>query len=102
MTAENEIILSTIPGSSDAERLLLVLCQAANEPSHLELRQQSFAAGLGWFNQSTVSIEPNQVAGLRMAFGSGQNANNAATLPKAFRRMSPTAWQPRLVHADSA
>ena len=36
----------------------------------MELRQQSFSAGLGWFTQSTVQLEPGQVAALRNALGS--------------------------------
>ncbi|MEQ8788068.1 MAG: hypothetical protein RIC55_17300 [Pirellulaceae bacterium] len=39
--------------------------------SHLELRQQSYAESLGWYTQSSVKIEPQQVAELRNSLGIG-------------------------------
>jgi hypothetical protein len=98
----NETILATLPGSSDAERLLMVLCSATESTaSHVELRQQSFAPGLGWFNQATIALEPAQVSALRLALGTG-NAARSNSLPQSFRRVEPTTWQPKVVHADSA
>jgi len=96
-----EIILSTIDGSSDQDRLLLVLCSKP-EGSHVELRQQSFGDGIGWFTQSTIRLEANQVAELRSALGTGNSQKPAVRLPKPFRRAEQPAWQPRVVHADSA
>lgn len=95
-----EIILSTIPGATETERLLLVLCTQPHLPSRIELRQQSYGDGIGWFNQSTIALEPSQVAELRAALGTG--GPGPSQLPKPFRRAEQPAWQPRVVHADSA
>ena len=94
-----EIVLSTISGATDQERLLVVLCTRSGE-SRLELRQQSFADGIGWFTQSTVALEPGQVAELRTALGSGGN-RGPSPLPKSFRRAKQPAWKPRVVHSDA-
>jgi hypothetical protein len=105
MTPTSETILATLPGSSDSERLLLVLVPCPQGGTQLELRQQSFAAGLGWFNQSTVTLEAGQVALLRQALGSraGTVRNEGCrSLPSEFHRVAASTWQPRVVHADSA
>ncbi len=98
----SEVVLSTISGTSEHERLLVVLCNRAGEVSCLELRQQSFGDGIGWFTQSTVALEPSQVAELRTALGTGGSNRGPSPLPKSFRRADQPAWQPRVVHADSA
>jgi hypothetical protein len=100
MTPPTEIVLATIP-ASDQERLLLVMVADPAGASHLELQQQSFSPGIGWYTQSRVHIAPHQVAALRNSLGNvgrGQNAPVAA----ACRRLAPTSWEPRVVRADSA
>lgn len=98
MNLAHDVVLSTIAGATDKERLLVVLCTRSGE-SRLELRQQSFGDGIGWFTQSTVALEPNQVAELRTALGTGGN-RGPSPLPKSFRRAEQPVWQPRVVHAD--
>jgi hypothetical protein len=98
MNLPHEIVLSTIGGATDKDRLLVVLCNQSGE-SRLELRQQSFGDGIGWFTQSTVALEPSQVAELRSALGTGGN-RGPSPLPKSFRRAEQPAWQPRVVRAD--
>ena len=98
MNSLQEIVLSTISGNSETERLLVVLCNQAGD-SRLELRQQSFGEGIGWFTQSTVVLEPAQVAELRTALGTGAS-RGPSPLPKSFRRAEQPAWQPRVVHSD--
>lgn len=98
MNLTHEVVLSSIAGATDKERLLVVLCNRSGE-SRLELRQQSFGDGIGWFTQSTVALEPGQVAELRTALGTGGN-RGPSPLPKSFRRAEQPAWQPRVVHAD--
>jgi hypothetical protein len=102
MNLPNETVLSTLPGSKETERVQLVLCNKPNEIACIELRQQSFAPGLGWFNQSTVTLEPSQVAALRLSLGSGSSKESTGSLPSAFRRVTSPTWQPRVVRADSA
>jgi hypothetical protein len=102
MSQRSETLLTAIP-SSDVERLIVVLVQATDGRSHMELRQQSFSKGIGWFTQSTVQLEPGQVAALRNALGaSSAGKRSAASLPREFSTISPPTWQPRVVHADSA
>jgi hypothetical protein len=102
MKTSSETILSAIPAQSDKERLLVVLVQSPEEGSRLELRQQSFGDGVGWFTQSTVQMEPGQVALLKNSLGSAAAGSTAARLPRSFNRVNSANWQPRLVQADSA
>lgn len=96
-----ETVLSTLPAASESERLQLVLIQSPEAGSRVELRQQSFSKGIGWFTQSTVVMEPGQVAALRNALGL-TGGRTAKRLPREFSTVTPAAWQPRVVHADSA
>jgi hypothetical protein len=70
-----ETVLSSLPASSDTERLLLVLVQSPDAGNRVELRQQSFSKSIGWFTQSTVQLEPGQVA-----------ASKRAVCPASFRQ----------------
>lgn len=96
-----ETILSAIPALSDRDRLIVVLVQSA-EGSRLELRQQSFGEGVGWFTQSTVQMEPGQVAQLRNSLGQAAAGASMTRLPRNIGQQKSPAWQPRLVQADSA
>jgi hypothetical protein len=96
-----ETVLSSIP-ASDVERLLVVLVQSTEHGSRMELRQQSFSKGIGWFTQSTVQLEPGQVAALRNALGTSGGQRAVHRLPREFSTIAPAAWQPKVVHADSA
>ena len=102
MTHTTETVLSTLPSSNESERLLVVLVQTPGEGSHMELRQQSYSKSLGWFTQSSIHLEPSQVAGLKNSLGAPSAARPATRLPREFSRVAPAAWQPRVVHADSA
>ena len=96
-----ETVLTTLPSASETERLLLVLVQSADAGSRIELRQQSFSNSIGWFTQSTVHMEPGQVAALRSALCM-TTGKSTSRLPREFSTVTPAAWQPRVVHADSA
>ena len=62
-------ILAVIPGSNDAERLLVVLVQPRSGPSQVSLRQQTWAEKIGWYDQKCIDLEPDQVRQLRGVFG---------------------------------
>ena len=101
-----ETLVTTIP-SSDSERIAIFLVKAVDGASRMELRQQSFSTSVGWFTQSTVHLEPGQVAALRNALGTttaprSSVSRTTSRLPREFSTISPPAWQPRVVHADSA
>jgi hypothetical protein len=101
MSVPSETILTQIP-ASEVERLLVVLVQSPEHGSRMELRQQSFSKGIGWFTQSTVQLEPGQVAALRNALGSTGGSRPATRLPREFSTIAPPTWHPKVVHADSA
>lgn len=101
MSHRTETVLSSIP-ASDVERLQVVLVQGTDSGSHMELRQQSFSKGIGWFTQSRVKLEPSQVAALRNSLGTGSSGARSARLPREFGTLAPSTWQPKVVHADSA
>ena len=100
MSHASETVLTTIP-ASETERLLVVLVQSPQIGSRMELRQQSFSKGIGWFTQSTVHLEPQQVATLRNALGSATQCSTNR-LPREFSKITPPSWQPRVVHAETA
>jgi hypothetical protein len=95
-----ENTLATLPGSVENERVLIVLVQSA-AGSQMELRQQSFGDGIGWFTQSSVTLEPAQVAGLKNALGA-PSRGVATHLPRQFGKLAGATWQPKVVAADSA
>jgi hypothetical protein len=65
----SEVVLTTLPGSSDSEQVAVVLCQHEGS-SHISLRHQTYGGeGLGWYTQHSVDLEPEQVAALRLALG---------------------------------
>ncbi|MBW3597919.1 MAG: hypothetical protein KY475_11670 [Planctomycetes bacterium] len=104
-----EVTLAVLPGDRDDEQVEIVLCQAhgegsqaPGEGSYVELRQQTWGEGIGWFTQSRVKMAPQQVADLRAALGAGSHRPGCRELPRAFSRTTPGAFTPRVVHADSA
>jgi len=67
-------VLATIPGSTDDERLLLVLHRYPERGVRLELCQQTWGEGIGWFTQKNIELSPQQASALRSALGSGPPA----------------------------
>ena len=65
---QNETILNVFPAEDDLHRLVIAVQQEEGcGSSRLVLRQESYADDVGWFVQSCVAVEPEQVAGLKMA-----------------------------------
>ncbi|ADB16297.1 hypothetical protein Psta_1622 [Pirellula staleyi DSM 6068] len=105
VTLGSEVVLATLPAADAAGRMLVVLVQTGDGSSCVQLRQQSWAGDvLGWFTQSSVTLEPQQVAALRNSLGStaGGHDRPATKLPKKFSRLEPSNWQPRIVCAEGA
>ena len=103
MTHPVETTLTSLPASAENERILVVLVQNTSEGSQIEMRQQSFGEGIGWFTQSTIRMEPGQVATLKNALGRASTGPvSSPRLPREFSKVAPATWQPRLVRADSA
>ena len=88
-----DTVLANLAGSHERDRALVVLCGQGGE-THIELRQQSWGEGVGWYTQSTVALEPAQIAGLRSALGAGSTSRPASTPASQF--------VPRVVRFESA
>jgi hypothetical protein len=71
MPTAGPVVLSTIDGIVPTERLALVLMPLAEGGTRLELRQQSWSETVGWYTQSSVAIDSEQVADLRNSLGLG-------------------------------
>ena len=68
---QNETILNVLPEADDLQRLVIAVQQEEGcVSSRLVLRQETYSDDVGWFVQSCVAIEPEQVAGLKMALSS--------------------------------
>lgn len=97
MNHRQEVVLAVLEGTLPRERTLLVHRHVADGNSLIELRQQSWGDGVGWFTQSSVQLEPDQVAQLRSALGTPK-AMPPRERPAGIER----SFVPRLVTADSA
>ena len=94
-----EIVLATLPGSNSGERVLMVLKNRVGEESRVEMRQQTWCEQIGWYTQSSIGMEPQQVAALRNALGQTATVSSG---PRHFSRLRKPGFEPRVVHADSA
>jgi len=99
-SAKTEIVLSTLPGTCERERVCVVLVQSPTAGSYMEFRQQSFGDGVGWFTQNSVSLEPHQVAEMRSVLGTS-GASASAALPRRFNQ-ADTRPRFNVVHAETA
>ncbi|MEL6109673.1 MAG: hypothetical protein AAFU85_26995 [Planctomycetota bacterium] len=63
-------ILNVFPGLDDGNRLVLAHESDANGVAQLVLRQETRSEHVGWFVQSRIVIEPEQVAALKMTLTS--------------------------------
>ncbi|WP_146518520.1 hypothetical protein [Stieleria varia] len=92
---QSETILNVFPGASDTNRLALVQTETICGLRHLVLRQESYSPDVGWFTQSCVVIEPEQVAALKMTLSPQQLGANGqgmkASVARPSRPQSSTA-----------
>jgi hypothetical protein len=63
-----QTVLATLPGSGPNERLLVALAQRGGRLM-IELREQHYAEGIGWFDQRTMALEPRQFRQLQAVLG---------------------------------
>ena len=92
-----EKIVNVFPSDDSMQRLVVAIEQEGDAESRLVLRQESFSEDVGWFVQSRVAIEPEQVAGLKMCL-TGQvmrQIPSSATAKTAQNR-------PRILRFDRA
>src|SRR5215211_7064521 len=62
-------VLATLAGSAPYQRLLVALEQRGDGRLAIELREQHYAEGIGWFDQRTMSLDPRQFRQLQAALG---------------------------------
>lgn len=76
---QNETILNVFPTADERHRLVIAVqqcpvarpgCDCIAGSSKLVLRQETFSPDVGWFVQSCVAVEPEQLPGLKMALTS--------------------------------
>ena len=80
--------LAILPGARPEQRLAVLLGQQPGGDLTFELREQHYAAGIGWFDQRTLVLDPAQVRGLRQALGAGTPA--AEVVERAAREVPAT------------
>ena len=73
-----EVNLATIDGQVVNERLQVVLC-TGDASSRVELRQQSWGDGIGWFTQSSISLQSDQVGQLKSVLGATKTPRRDVT-----------------------
>src|SRR5262245_41534587 len=62
-------ILTVLPGPGPHERVEVSLAPGRDGRLMIDLRQQHYAEGIGWFDQRTMSLEPAQFKQLQAALG---------------------------------
>ena len=90
-----ELILSTLPGDREDQRVAVVLRQEAGQ-SVVRLCQQTFSEAVGWFTQSSVDLAPDQVAGLKNSLGSTEAAHMTGRI-RPVSRISGSSGQARIL-----
>jgi hypothetical protein len=92
-------VLATLAGSAPYQRLLVALEQRDDGRLAIDLREQHYAEGIGWFDQRTLSLEPRQFRQLQAALGLSAarldeaEAEGPATIPfPGPRTFEP--WRP--------
>lgn len=73
MVSHQDVVLAHLGGGSPDQRVELALLTNA-EGSNVVLRQQSWAAGIGWFTQTSIVLTSSQVKQLQSVLGRNQCA----------------------------
>jgi hypothetical protein len=69
---QNERILDVFPSAADGHRLVIAVAKQVGQNDRFVLRQETFSGDVGWFVQSRVTIEAEQLAGLKAALTCGR------------------------------
>jgi hypothetical protein len=86
--------LATIAGTRPNQRLLVAIAQGDDGRTTIELREQHYGEGVGWFDQRTVTLDPREWQQLQTILGaapeSASIAAEAARVPAVipFRTMT--------------
>ena len=63
-------VLATLEGSAPQQRLQVALGQRADGRLTIDLCEQHYAEGIGWFDQRTMELDPRQFRQLQAVLGS--------------------------------
>jgi hypothetical protein len=89
-----ETILNVFPSEDEHQRLVVAIERVEGEAfDRLVLRQESFSSDVGWFVQSRIAVEPEQIPGLKMSL-TGQLTK------KNFRATRTTGSAPSILRFD--
>jgi hypothetical protein len=78
-----------IDGSGPNERILVALRQSAEGSVAIELLQQHYGEGIGWFNQRSLSLDPLQLSQLQTLLGQPALANRLCSTSVQSRDVLP-------------
>ncbi len=67
-------VLATIAGSSPHQRLEVAITQGGDGRLAIDLRDQHYAEGIGWFDQRTLALDPRQFRQLKAVLGMNSSA----------------------------
>jgi hypothetical protein len=67
-------VLATIAGSEPHQRLQVALTQGGDGRLVIDLRDQHYAEGIGWFDQRTLALDPRQFRQLKAVLGMNSSA----------------------------
>ena len=94
-TMKRQTVLAEVPGKTRNEQLLVCLAGPAGETWKIELHQQRWAEGIGWYDQKVISLEPSQWRSLQQLLASpvrvvvADAAEPPATVPFRRRQQGP-------------
>ena len=92
---ERQTVLAEIPGKTRNEQILVCLAGPAGETWKIELHQQRWAEGIGWYDQKVISLEPSQWRSLQQLLASpppvvpADAVEPPATVPFRHRQSAP-------------
>ncbi len=68
----HETLLNVIPTDDQLRRLVVAIEHSNERADRLVLRQETYSDDVGWFAQSCIAIEPEQLPGLKMELTSSR------------------------------
>jgi hypothetical protein len=75
---QGRTVLAMLPGSGPLQRLQVSLAQRCDGRLTIDLREQHYAEGIGWFDQRALELDPRQVRELQAVLGA-QSSRLAAS-----------------------
>ena len=83
---QKETILNIFPSNDEMHRLVIAVEQDDDSSSRLVLRQETFSDDVGWFVQSRIAVEPEQIPGLKMSL-TGSTMQRLQPAPREIPRV---------------